>query len=232
MGRILQLQPEERVSMKTPNRFSPIWLGPVLSLAAMTTVSPALFAQSQENSSPSVAEAARKAKEQKKGPTKDTKVITEDTIRLRPASADSGAPPAGTVVTSSPAADRALPPASAATPNAASSGSTAGTGAAQAADPKKREEQNAEVAKAKELLAQAMAELDVLKRELALDSDNYFSNPDYAHDTAGKGNLDELQRMIGDKQVSVEDLKRQLSEVMQKAGVSAEADKAPAPPKN
>ena len=214
--------------MKTQNIIRSIWLGSIVALST-AAFSPMLYAQSQDNSSQSVAEAARKAKEQKKAATKDAKVITDDTIRLRPASADSGAPPAGTVVTSTPAGQANSQN------DSAAAGSTSVMAPAQpapAADPKKKEEQNAEVAKAKELLAQVQAELDVLKRELALDSDTYFSNPDYSRDAAGKAKLDDLQKMIGDKQVSVEELKRQLADLMQKAGIAPDADKTPAPPKN
>ena len=208
--------------MKTQNLTRTIWLGSVVLFLSATALSPALFAQPQDNSSQSVAEAARKAKEQKKGASKDAKVITDDTIHLRPASADNGAPPAGTVVTSGQATD-------------ASAHSVAARGPVQvspAVDAKTKESQNAEVAKAKELLAQMQAELDVLKRELALDSDNYFSNTDYARDKAGKAKLDDLQKLIGDKQVSVDGLKSQLADLMQKAGISADADKTAAPPKN
>ena len=204
--------------MKTPNLVRTIWLSSVLTIS----LSQALFAQSQDNSSQSVAEAARKAKEQKKAPAKEAKVITDDTIHLRPASADSGAPPAGTVVTTNPGAEASPQVGSSAPANAS----------APAADAKNKEEQNAEVAKAKEMLAQVQNELDVLKRELALDSDNFFSNPDYSHDATGKAKLDDLQKMIGDKQVSVEDLKRQLTDLLQKAGISPDADKTVAPPKN
>jgi len=70
------------------------------------------------------------------------------------------------------------------------------------------------------MLAQLQAELDVLKRELALDSDSYYSNPDYTRDADGKAKLDELQKMIGDKQVSLEDLKKQVTELLLKAGIS------------
>jgi hypothetical protein len=210
--------------MKTQNLIRSIWLGSILALSA-AVLAPILYAQSQDNSSQSVAEAARKAKEQKKASTKDAKVITDDTIRLRPASADTGAPPAGTVVTSAPAGEVSVPS------PADSSAAIAPAQPAPPADPKKKEEQNAEVAKAKELLAQVQAELDVLKREFALDSDTYFSNPDNSRDTAGKAKLDNLQKMIGDKQVSVEELKRQLADLMQKAGISPDADKT-TPPKN
>jgi hypothetical protein len=222
--------------MNTFYQVRTIWLGSVVALVAAVALSPVLCAQSQENSQ-SVVEAARKAKEQKKSATKDARVITEDTIHLRPASADSGAaPPAGTVIISTPSREAAPQ----ANPAVRSDTSAASTGAAEKAaresapaeDPKKKEEQTAEVAKAKDLLAQAQMQLDVLKRELSLDSDNFFSNVDYSHDASGKAKLEELQRTIGDKQISVEDLKQQLAALMKEAGIPPEADKVPAPPKN
>jgi len=225
--------------MKTKTRIQALWLGSVLTFAAAAVLSPALSAQSQDNSGPSVAEAARKAKEQKKSAPKDSRVITNDTIQLRPASADSGAtPPAGTVVTTAPAAAPAQThsaatadtPTSAAAPESAKPANAPAQAAPGAGA--KKEEQSAEVAKTKELLAQMQSELDVLKRELALDSDSFFSNPDYARDANGKAKLDELQKAIGDKQVSVEDLKRQLAALIQQAGILPDSDKAPVPPKN
>ena len=82
------------------------------------------------------------------------------------------------------------------------------------------------------MLAQAQAELDVLKRELSLDSDSYYSNPDYSRDTAGKAKLEELRKTIGDKQVSFDELKKQVEKLLQEAGISPDAAKAPAPPQN
>ena len=211
----------------------------VAILAASVALAAPAFAQSQDDSAQSVAEAARKAKERKKTAAKEDRVITEDTLNLRPASADaSGAPPAGTVVTTTPGA---APTDSSATASASATDSTKTVAAAQTAsaaqdssptgsDPKKKEEQAAEVAKTKELLAQAQSALDLLKRKLTLDSDSFFSNPDFARDADGKAKLDELKSLIGEKQVSVDDLKGRLAELMEKAGISSDADKAAAPP--
>ena len=205
-------------------------------IAAFVFSMPAV-AQSQDGSSQSVAEAARKAKERKKTTAKDSRVITDDTIHLRAASADStGAPPAGTVVITTPTV-----------PSGDASDVTAGTSAPAAsveiaadakpadtstapADVKKKAEAAAAAARTKELLAQAQTQLDVLKRELALDSDSFFSNPDYAHDASGKAKLEDLKQLIGDKQTSVEELKHQLAELAEKAGVSLDEEKPAAPP--
>lgn len=243
-GRILQLEPNERKTMKTIMN-SPIRnlaLGSAVALIAAFAVPTPSFAQSQDDSSQSVAEAARKAKERKKAAPKETHVITDDTLKLRSASADSnGAPPAGTVINTTPVAATGDTPATDATAATAStSPAAASTEVAAAAKPadastaaddqKKKAEAAAAAAKTKELLAQAQTQLDVLKRELALDSDSFFSNPDYAHDANGKTKLDDLKQLIGDKQTSVEELKRRLTELAEKAGISLDDAKPAAPP--
>jgi len=217
-----------------------IGLGSLAIFSAVAILSPALRAQSQDNG-PSVAEAARKAKEQKKAAPKQSHVITDDTLSLRPASADTGAaPPAGTVINTTPvmpSAETATPPKDAAAEPAKSTESSApaaGADAAAAAPPdaKKAEEQAAEIAKAKEMLAQVQSELDLLSRQLTLDSETYYSNPDYAHDANGKSKLDNLQNQIGDKLTSLQELKQKLEQLMQEAGVSPVVNNPPAPPKN
>ena len=229
--------------MKTPTFYNTrtFWIGPLAALLAIGALPSALRAQSQDNAASSVAEAARKAKEQKKTSSKDARVITNDTISLRPASSDSGArPPAGTVITSPPAGSTeaaALPAAAAATSGketakAANAAAPPSAPAQPALSAGEKKEQSAEAAKAKEMLAQLQSELDVLKRELALDSDSYYSNPDYSRDADGKAKLDELQKMIGDKQVSLEDLKKQVAEILLKAGISPDTGKPIEPPKN
>jgi cytoskeletal protein RodZ len=214
-------------------------LASTVALFAAFAVTTSSFAQSQNDSSQSVAEAARKAKERKKASPKDNRVITNDTINLLPASADaSGAPSAGTVVTTTPpttpsdtAATTTSTSAPAASANVSATAKSAATGGS-AADAKKKEEAAAAAAKTKELLAQAQVQLDLFKRELALDSDSFFSKPDYAHDTAGKAKLDELKQSIGDKQISVEELKQQLTELMEKAGISLDDEKPATPPQH
>ena len=209
-------------------------LGSFLLFAGATIGSLELRAQSQSDQSQSVAEAARKAREQKKA-AKNNAVITEDTINLRPASYDTGAsPPAGTIINTTPV----MPSAEGSTANSAEPAKPtetpapdAGAPASSEADAKKAAEQAAEIAKTKELLQQMQSELDILKRQLALDSDSFYSKADYAHDSDGKSRLDDLQRTIDDKKSSVEDLKQRLQALMQEAGISADAEKPAAPPK-
>jgi uncharacterized coiled-coil protein SlyX len=217
--------------MKPHSLSRTLGLGSLAVFSAVAIFSPALRAQSQDNA-PSVAEAARKAREQKKAAPRQSHVITEDTLSLRPASADTGAaPPPGTVINTTPVMPSTETPAS---PKDASAETkkSAESSAPAPADAKKTEEQAAEIAKAKEMLVQLQSELDLLKRQLALNSETYYSNPDYARDTNGRSKLDDLQKAIGDKQISVQELKQQLEELLQKAGISPDANDAPAPPKN
>jgi hypothetical protein len=230
-GRMLHFQPDQRATMKSHPLSRTLGLGSLAVFSAAVIFAPALRAQSQDNA-PSVAEAARKAREQKKTAPKQSHVITDDTLTFPPASADTGAsPPPGTVINTTPVMPSTETPPS---PKDASAepAKPAESSAPAPADAKKAEEQAAEIAKAKEMLAQLQSELDLLKRQLALNSETYYSNPDYARDTNGKAKLDDLQKAIGDKQISVQELKQQLEELLQKAGVSPDANDAPAPPKN
>src|SRR5215470_15143933 len=81
-----------------------LWIGSLLIFSSTIISAPRLLAQSQDDQSQSVAEAARKAKEKKKtASAKNNTVITDDTLNLRPASYDTGAaPPAGTVINTTP----------------------------------------------------------------------------------------------------------------------------------
>jgi len=206
-----------------------LWIGSLLVLSWTVFGEPRLLAQSQDDQSQSVAEAARKAKEQKKkAPAKNNTVITDDTLNLRPASYDTGAaPPAGTVINTTPV----MPSTQGSAQNSAEPAKPADASASAATQTEfKKSEQAAEIAKEKELLKQMQSELDLLKRRLALDSDSFYSKPDYAHDSDGKAKLDELQRNIDDKKSYVDDLKKHLQELMQEAGISPDADKTPAPP--
>lgn len=202
------------------------WIGTAAFAFSFVLAAPT-FCQSQDDSAQSVAEAARKAKERKKAGAKESRVITEDTLNLRPASADaSGTPPAGTVITTPPGG---IPPEAPAAPNAATKPGEADTKKASAE--KEKAEQAARVAKTKELLAEAQEALDLLKRKYVLDSDSFNSNPDRARDTTGKAKLDELQNLIDEKQTTVDDLKIKLKELSEKAGISPDADKPSNPPR-
>jgi hypothetical protein len=166
-------------------------------LAALVLPATAI-AQSQSDQS--VADAARRAREQKKTQPKPVKVVTEDDIPARiPASA----------------VQPAAQPGQAATP--APDGSTPAQPAAPAGKPAVPKDaaakaaQDAEIAALKESIAKAQEDVDVFTRSLALGQDSFLSNPDYAHDTAGKAKLDNLKQQISDKQDALAQLKTKLA---------------------
>ena len=154
-----------------------------------------VFAQSQDTQS--VAEAARRARMQKKAPAKPAKVITEDDVK-----------PATPSNPSAPGSPDATAPASSATStvSAPAASSSTGTDAKDQKDSK-------EVTALKAQIKQVQGDLDLLQRELSLENDRFYSNPDYAHDTVGKAILDELKRQVGDKQQELDLLKARLAEL-------------------
>jgi hypothetical protein len=206
-----------------------------LLLAALIAVllPVAAFAQSQD--SDSVAEAARRARNQKKTSGKTSRVINDDNLKpstppptgaasdssATPSDAAAGAQPleaCQTIEESKPALPPGMSPDALSEPphtqqrcapapaNVPTPASTEGGNANAVPDQKSA----SELAKLNDELKEAQKELDFLQRELSLDQDSYFSNPDYAHNTSGKSKLDTLQQRVGDKQQEVERLKARL----------------------
>jgi hypothetical protein len=168
----------------------------LLRLAFSTIVAAGLcftvvLAQSQD--SQSVAEAARRAREQKKAVAKPAKVITDEDMKH--ATPESGG-----------AQPSAVAPAASAAPGT--------PGAAEASGaPAKDEKTTKEITDLKEQIKQAQSDLDLLKQEQALQQDTYYSNPDYVHDTAGKAKLDGIKQQVSDKQDELDKLKARLAEL-------------------
>ena len=179
------------------------------SVALIATLLPAAaFAQSQD--SQSIADAARRAREKKKETAKPAKVLTEDDVK-----------PAA------PSASEATPASNAQAPSVSGSpGAQAPAGSSGTADPKD-EKTLKEVAALKEQIKQALSDLVLLQRQLALEQDSYQSNPDYVHDTAGKTKVDGIKQQAGDKQQEVDRLKAHLAELQ-----PAQTGTAAAPPKS
>lgn len=142
------------------------------------------FAQSQDTQS--VADAARRTREQKKTPAKPAKVITDDDVKpATPASPDASGAPASS------------------TTNAVSASAAGSSTPPDAKDQK----DSKEVTELKAQIKQTQGDLDLLQREQALENDSYYSNTDYAHDTAGKAKLDALKQQVSDKQQELDRLK-------------------------
>jgi hypothetical protein len=178
-----------------------------LPLIVSATLFPsAMLAQSQDTQS--VAEAARRAREQKKTSPKPAKLITDDTLEVKKGDVQSavaeqlkvpGSPDAG------PAAGTTNAQAGAATGAAITPGSENAS-----AEEKARATLRERVA-LKEKIKDAESDLDLLQREYKLDQDSYYSNTNYASDTAGKEKLDALKQQVTDKQQELEKLKARLA---------------------
>jgi hypothetical protein len=181
----------------------------VLLLACLVGM-PSARAQSQQEES--VAEAARKAREQKKTAAKPSTVITNDTLK----------PATPATVQNATAATEIMP--------GTTSTSAPATDAASAAEPTK-ESAEAELAakKAKiEALKQQIAdkahEADLQQRALALANESYYSRPDFSKDPDGKAKLDAMQSDVAQKKEELAQLKAKLKDL------APDADQKPAAP--
>lgn len=173
---------------------------PVVLTAALLPT--AAFAQSQDT--PSVAEAARRAREQKKTQAKPAKVITEDDVK--PAAQSNSAIPASPDVAT---ASGTPAPSASSTASIASASAASSSPAPDAKDQK----DSKEVTELKAQIKQVQGDLDLLQREQSLEQDKYYSNTDYVHDTAGKAKLDALKQQVSDKRQELERWKARLAEL-------------------
>ena len=165
----------------------------------------AAFAQPQD----SVAEAARRSRSKKKSSEKPAKVITDETLEVKKGD-----------VQSATAEQLRMPgtPETPAQPAPANAPSSAAQNEKKASEDEKLAK---EVAALKEQIKQAQSDLDLAKREQALQQDTYFSNPDYVHDTAGKAKLDAIKQQVTDKQQIVDRLKGRLAELQPSSAAPA-----------
>jgi hypothetical protein len=184
-------------------------------------------AQSQDPPAQSVADAARRAREQKKAAAKQpAPVITNDTLKpAAPAQSPEAAPAPPPAPAAQPAADSSSAPGASAAPARAAQPAPA----VNAGDSDQKAK-DSELAKLKQQVADALKGLELLQRELALQRDSYLSNPDHSHDLAGKAMLEGMLEQITDKQQAVDALKTQLAALQASSGTTAPA--APiAPPR-
>jgi hypothetical protein len=177
--------------------------------------------QSSGSQSQSIAEAARKSRESARNATKPSKVITDDDLdkgNIKPGAQGLTVDAAPKLETQPPSPDAVADAA------ATSPAPDPATVAAASDDP--------EIAHLKESIASAEKDAELARRDLALQQDTFFSNPDHDHDTAGKAKLDALQQQINDKQQEIDRLKMRLAaseELQKKKRVSAKPATAPAP---
>jgi hypothetical protein len=200
-------------------------LGAVISLP-VAALAQAQDAQSQQSASQdsSVADAARRNRDKKKSPSnppKSAKVITDDDLDRRNFSPGQeglnvGSPPK---LETEPPSPQAVAAAEAS--DKAEQGSVKEAG-----------EQDAEIARLKERTKDAEKDLELARRQAALDQDSFLSQPDYAHDAAGKAKLESEKQQINDKQQEVERLKTRLAALEElKSHRKPSRTRAAAPPK-
>jgi hypothetical protein len=160
----------------------------------------AVLAQSQD--SQSVAEAARRARAQKKTTDKPVaKVIDDDTLVVKKGDVQSAA------------AEVPKVPGSADAPAQPASGDTSANapGSQNASDDEKARALLKQRVALKEKIKDAQSDLDLLQREFQLDQDTFYSSPDYANNTSGKAKLDAMKQQIADKQQELDRLKSELA---------------------
>ena len=191
----------------------PIVLRSVFAVVLAGAFFPVAFSRPQ--GSQSVAEAARRAREKKKDSAKPAKVITDDTLDVKKGDVQSAV---------------AEEPKIAGAPEAANQ-SANGTANPAASDAKTQSAQDdklkKEIAAVKERLKDALGDLDLLQRENRLDQDTYYSQPNFASDTAGKQKLDDEQQKMSDKRQEIDRLKAKLADLQKSLGEASSSSSQP-----
>jgi hypothetical protein len=199
----------------------------IAAILAAAVLPVTALAQSQDSPAPSVADAARRAREQKKAAAKQpAPVITDDTLKpAAPAAQAASTPAPAQSPEAAPAPPRApaAQPASSGAPDGSAAPAPAGQPAADARDPEQKAKDSAQLAALEQLVAEAQKGLELLQRELALQQDTYISNPDHSHDVAGKAKLEAMLLEITDKRQAVDALKTQLAALEASSGTTAPA---------
>jgi hypothetical protein len=177
--------------------------------------------QSSDAQSQSIAEAARRSRQTAKNASRPSKVITDDDLdkgNIKPGAQ-------GLTVDAPPKLETQSPsPEAVADAGATSPAPDPATVPAASDDP--------EIARLKEAIADAEKDVELGRRDLALQQDTFFSNPDHDHDTAGKAKLDALEQQINAKQQEIDRLKMRLAaseELQKKKRAPAKPSTAPAP---
>jgi hypothetical protein len=174
--------------------------------------------------SSSVADAARRAREQKQNASSPAKVISDDDLDAKrvPPGQEGLTTPTPQLETQPPSADAV----------AAQQEADARREQAPEGDPVK-DKDSARIAHLKGELARAEEDLKLSQREAALAQDTVYSKPDYQRDKTGKAQLDAMQQQINDRQEKLEQLKTRLAameELQKQKGGTPAADTAATPP--
>ena len=186
-----------------------------------------IYGQPQDDST-SVADAARRTREQKKEQPKAAKVWDNDTIPKKPGEVSViGQTPAGAAADDSAAKDatdsrRPAPADTAANP--ANAPSEPAPAAGEKSDHDKLTSEIAAIQSdlnaAKSQLQTVKADLDIAQRRFNLDSQTYYSKPNYVADRDGaarivseKADLESKQQAVADAQMKVDRLEAKLAAI-------------------
>jgi len=179
--------------------------------------------QPPQQQADSIAEAARRAREQKKEQPKPAKVWDNDTMPTKPGGINVVGP-------SSPNSDASGNPPAA---NAQASGGTSEKGTAEAGTAKGGSKSASDVkalqaslAAAKDQLQAVKTELDILQRKYTLDSQMYYGKPNYAADADGAAKLADAKSQIDAKQQEVDAAQKkvaQLEEELKNSGAGGDS---------
>jgi predicted RNase H-like nuclease (RuvC/YqgF family) len=142
---------------------------------------------------PSVAEAARRARE-KQATSKPAKVITDDALTHAPTTPSATASP--TPSSSAAQAENAPAAPSGEQPTAQSDEETA--------------KKKGEIEALKREIADKQQSIKLLQREIALAQDTFYSNPNHEHDRAGNEKLDSMRSDVEQQQAALAELQAKL----------------------
>jgi hypothetical protein len=184
---------------------------------ALPCVAEAQPQDSQTQQVQSIADAARRSREQKKNARKQSRVISNEDLDTEyfksgqeglylaapTTSKTEGLSASGAVTTD--AADQAAPSANK-------------EPRPKDVDSEEAVAEDAEIAKLKEEIAEAEEDLKWQQRELALNQDTVYSNPNYTDLKTGKAKLDSEQQRINERQQEIEGLKAHLAELEERRG--------------
>lgn len=201
------------------NRLSTICV--ILLASVLLSVSPTFpsaakahpqYSQAQQDQS--VADAARRSREQKKSAAKQSKIISNEDLDLEyykpgqegynfgvPSGSSTAAP--STVVVAAEGADQ----------------SAASTNKDSQPNSKESEEaaaQDEEIKKLKEQIAKAEDQLKWQQRDFALNQDTVYSNPNYTDLQTGKAKLESQQQVINEMQADIDVLKARLTALQER----------------
>jgi hypothetical protein len=181
--------------------------------------------QEQTSDTPSAADAARRARDEKKTQTKANRVYDNDSMPRTDTNLPEGN--AEAAPENAPAETNMEKPADqGGAQTAGAEGQKSATGQPDAQ--KGGDEQaahDAALAKSKEHLKELETQLDVLSRQYALDAQQFYSRPDFANDKAGEAKLQSEEADIDAKKQEVAEAQKEVDEAQSKAGPPPEVKK-------